>query len=122
GAAWWRVHRPAARRRPVHPVRTGRRERPDGPRREGDERAGRVHSGRSAAGPETLMLAPGWPAMLTDGQVTLRPYRRSDARVWSEVRRANEKWLAPWEPTPPGSWYGLNTTSAFRYVLRELRR
>jgi [ribosomal protein S5]-alanine N-acetyltransferase len=68
------------------------------------------------------MLAPGWPAVLTDGPVTLRPYHRSDARVWSEVRRANEQWLAPWEPTPPGSWYELNTTSAFRYVLRELRR
>ncbi len=68
------------------------------------------------------MLAPGWPAVLADGPVTLRPYHRSDARVWSEVRRANEQWLAPWEPTPPGSWSELNAPSAFRYVLRELRR
>jgi len=37
------------------------------------------------------MLAPGWPAVLTDGPVTLRPYRRADARAWSEVRRANEQ-------------------------------
>ena len=68
------------------------------------------------------MLAPGWPAVLTDGPVTLRPYRRTDARAWSEVRRANEQWLIPWEPTPPGSWAELNAPSAFRYVLRELRR
>ena len=68
------------------------------------------------------MLAPGWPAVLTDGPVTLRPYRRADARAWSEVRRANEQWLISWEPTPPGSWAELNSPSSFRYVLRELRR
>ncbi len=68
------------------------------------------------------MAAPGWPAVLTDGLVTLRPYHRSDARAWSDVRRANERWLTPWEPTPPGSWDELNSPSAFRYVLRELRR
>ncbi|OLB75032.1 MAG: alanine acetyltransferase [Actinobacteria bacterium 13_2_20CM_2_71_6] len=69
-----------------------------------------------------MILAPGWPAVLTDGPVLLRPYHRSDARAWSDVRRANEHWLARWEPTPPGSWYELNAPSAFRYVLRELRR
>ena len=39
------------------------------------------------------MSQPGWPAVLSDGPVLLRPYRRSDARAWSEVRRANEQWL-----------------------------
>src|SRR5205823_4029448 len=68
------------------------------------------------------LLAPGWPAVLADGPVTLRPYHRADARAWSEVRRVNERWLAPWEPTPPGSWAELNAPSSFRYVLRELRR
>ena len=47
---------------------------------------------------------PGWPVTLTDGPVTLRPYRRSDAPAWSEVRRANRQWLAPWEPSAPGDW------------------
>jgi ribosomal-protein-alanine N-acetyltransferase len=69
-----------------------------------------------------MMLVPGWPAVLSDGPVTLRPYRRSDGQTWSEVRRYNEKWLAQWEPTPPGPWQELNSPSAFRYVLRELRR
>ena len=49
-----------------------------------------------------LGSVPGWPAVLADGPVTLRPYRRGDARAWSEVRIANQKWLAPWESSPPG--------------------
>ncbi|MBX6721807.1 MAG: GNAT family N-acetyltransferase [Dactylosporangium sp.] len=69
------------------------------------------------------MSHPGWPAVLADGPVLLRPYRRSDGRAWSEVRRANEAWLAQWEPTPlGGSWSALNSPAAFRAVYRELRR
>lgn len=60
--------------------------------------------------------------MLADGPVTLRPYRRSDARAWSEVRRANEQWLSKWEPTPYGTWADLNSTAAFRAVHADLRR
>ena len=66
--------------------------------------------------------APGWPVVLTDGPVVLRPYRRSDAQVWAEVRRRNEKWLAQWEPTPYGSWYDLNSPASFRAVYADLRR
>ena len=68
------------------------------------------------------MRPPGWPAQLRDGPVLLRPYRRRDGAAWSRVRRLNESWLAPWEPAPPGPWYDLNSPTAFRYVLRELRR
>lgn len=64
----------------------------------------------------------GWPAVLRDGAVLLRPYRRGDARAWSEARRANERWLAPWEATPFGSWYDLNSPAAFRLVYSDLRR
>jgi ribosomal-protein-alanine N-acetyltransferase len=66
--------------------------------------------------------APGWPVVLTDGPVLLRPYRRSDARAWSTVRRANETWLAQWEPTPYGTWTELNSPAAFRAVHADLRR
>jgi ribosomal-protein-alanine N-acetyltransferase len=69
--------------------------------------------------------APGWPVILFDPGtgVVLRPYRRSDAAAWSESRRANEAWLARWEPTPPrGTWAELNSVAAFRLVHRELRR
>jgi ribosomal-protein-alanine N-acetyltransferase len=65
---------------------------------------------------------PGWPAVLQDGPVVLRPYRRSDAAAWSEVRCANQAWLAPWEPSPSGRWEDLNSPAAFRHVYRDHRR
>lgn len=65
---------------------------------------------------------PGWPATLTEGPITLRPYRRSDAAAWVEVRLANEAWLSPWEPDPPGRWADVHTLHAFRYVHRDLVR
>jgi ribosomal-protein-alanine N-acetyltransferase len=66
--------------------------------------------------------APGWPVVLTDGPVVLRPYRRSDAQAWASVRRLNEAWLSQWEPTPYGSWHELNSPGAFRAVYADLRR
>jgi ribosomal-protein-alanine N-acetyltransferase len=63
-----------------------------------------------------------WPATLRDGDVELRPFRMRDAAAWSEVRLANEAWLAPWEPTGPGSWQQRYSPAAFPGVLRALRR
>lgn len=68
------------------------------------------------------MNAPGWPVVLTDGPVLLRPYRRSDAREWSAIRRINESWLAQWEPTPFGSWHELNSPTSFRSVNADMKR
>jgi ribosomal-protein-alanine N-acetyltransferase len=68
------------------------------------------------------MSAPGWPAVLSDGAVLLRPYERRDAVAWSEVRCANRAWLAPWESTPPIPWEQANAPSAYRYVYRDQRR
>jgi ribosomal-protein-alanine N-acetyltransferase len=65
---------------------------------------------------------PGWPAVLTDGPVTLRPYRRRDATQWSAVRLANQSWLSPWEPTVYGSWAELNSTAAYRLFYQDIRR
>jgi [ribosomal protein S5]-alanine N-acetyltransferase len=70
----------------------------------------------------TRMVQPGWPAVLRDGPVLLRPYRRRDAAQWSAVRMANEAWLAPWEPSTLGSWAELNSRHAYRWVYRDLRR
>ncbi|MEE6259491.1 GNAT family N-acetyltransferase [Plantactinospora sonchi] len=67
-------------------------------------------------------VTPGWPVVLQDGPVLLRPYRRSDAAAWSEVRCTNRAWLAPWESSPPGRWEDLNSPAAFRYVYRDHRR
>ncbi len=69
-----------------------------------------------------LGSVPGWPAVLADGPVLLRPYRRGDAHAWSEARRANQSWLAPWESAPPGPWGELNSPQAFHYVHRDMRR
>jgi [ribosomal protein S5]-alanine N-acetyltransferase len=67
------------------------------------------------------MRAPGWPVVLSDGPVLLRPYERRDAAAWSQVRRANRDWLARWESTPPISWDDANSPAAFRYVYRDQR-
>jgi [ribosomal protein S5]-alanine N-acetyltransferase len=68
------------------------------------------------------MMQPGWPVVLSDGPVRLRPYKRGDAKAWSESRRANESWLSQWEPTPYGTWRELNSPAAFRSVYADLRR
>jgi len=65
---------------------------------------------------------PGWPAVLTEGPVTLRPYRLRDAAAWSEARLTNEDWLAPWEPPGPGTFAELNTVAWFPPLLRATRR
>jgi ribosomal-protein-alanine N-acetyltransferase len=65
---------------------------------------------------------PGWPIVLADGPVVLRPYKRSDAKVWSEVRIANQSWLAPWESSPPGPWAEMNSTRAYAYVYADMKR
>ena len=69
-----------------------------------------------------LGSTPGWPAVLADGPVLLRPYRRNDARAWSDVRIANQQWLAPWESSPPGPWADMNSVRAYLYVYRDMKR
>jgi ribosomal-protein-alanine N-acetyltransferase len=69
-----------------------------------------------------LGSTPGWPAVLADGAVLLRPYRRGDARAWSEVRIANQQWLAPWESAPPGPWAEMNSPRAYSYVYHDMKR
>lgn len=64
----------------------------------------------------------GWPVVLTDGPIRLRPYRRGDAAQWSVVRRANQAWLAPWEPTSPGPWADANSVAAYKIFFRDMRR
>lgn len=61
----------------------------------------------------------GWPARLTDGEITLRPLQVSDAREWRQLRLRNSSWLKPWDATvPPGAAGGRATT--FRALARRL--
>jgi [ribosomal protein S5]-alanine N-acetyltransferase len=65
------------------------------------------------------MSAPGWPAVLRDGEVLLRPLRMRDRSAWVEARRRNAEWLQPWEATPPG---GPNTFGSSRAVFGAMTR
>lgn len=55
--------------------------------------------------------------ILTCGDLTLRLHRRGDAKAWTEVRSANEAWLAPWEGTSPT---GPKPSGTFSTMLRHL--
>jgi ribosomal-protein-alanine N-acetyltransferase len=55
---------------------------------------------------------------LREGRVVLRPIRQRDSAAWSEVRRANAAWLAPWEATAPRPVLG---EVSFRTMVRHLR-
>ena len=46
-------------------------------------------------------MATGWPAVLTDGDVRLRPLRRRDGKTWLALRAVNARWLDPWEASSP---------------------
>ncbi|WP_426594446.1 GNAT family N-acetyltransferase [Cellulomonas sp. McL0617] len=47
------------------------------------------------------MTAVGWPAVLVDGDVRLRPLRRRDQDAWMDLRAVNSSWLEPWDATSP---------------------
>jgi ribosomal-protein-alanine N-acetyltransferase len=64
-----------------------------------------------------------WPVTLTEGDVSLRPLRQSDARRWREVRRRNVDWLRPWEATlPPEAVREGDAIPTFAMMVRRLRR
>jgi len=63
---------------------------------------------------------PGWPAVLRDHELTVRPIARTDALAWAEARRRSAAWLHPWDATvPPG---GDSRPTTFPAVVRRLRR
>ncbi len=67
-----------------------------------------------------MSTAPGWPATLRHGEVTVRPLKYGDANAWRTARRANADWLKPWDATvPPG---GGDRPATFRALVRRLDR
>lgn len=61
-----------------------------------------------------------WPAVLTSGEIRMRPLRLSDAAAWQAARQRSAEWLTPWDATvPPG---GHGRPSSFRSLVRFLRR
>jgi len=62
----------------------------------------------------------GWPVTLTDGDVRLRPLRRSDEATWMRLRAVNAAWLEPWDATSPEPVTGRRPT--FGQFVRTLDR
>lgn len=61
--------------------------------------------------------ATGWPLILNEGVITLRPLRRRDRRAWQEVRTRNHTWLSKWEAdVPPAT--GTSQTPSFGEMVR----
>ena len=69
-----------------------------------------------------MSRTPGWPVVLREGDLVLRPYRMRDAAAWSESRLANEEWLTPWEPAAPAPYAECNSPAWFPAVVRAARR
>ena len=68
--------------------------------------------------------SPGWPAVLSDGPVAVRPLRLRDGPDWVEARRRNVEWLRQWEATPPegGQAEFPSSLGTFLAMTRRLRR
>jgi len=77
---------------------------------------------RSAAGLQVFGRHR-WPVTLRHGPVQLAPMRYRDRAAWERVRRANARWLRPWEATlPPGSQAGPTTYGGLvRALSRQAR-
>lgn len=63
-------------------------------------------------------MATGWPVVLTEGNVRLRPLRRTDAQAWLALRAQNASWLEPWDATSPLPLTGPRPT--FGQFVRSL--
>ncbi|GIG36547.1 GNAT family N-acetyltransferase [Cellulomonas pakistanensis] len=63
-------------------------------------------------------MARGWPVALSDGDVRLRPLRRSDEAAWMRLRAVNAAWLQPWDATSPEPVTGRRPT--FSQFVRSL--
>jgi len=64
-------------------------------------------------------MSDGWPAVLTEGSVGLRPLRQRDSREWRSVRARNADWLRPWEATSPEP--ELDAPPTYAAMVRRLR-
>ncbi|HEY0214861.1 MAG TPA: GNAT family protein [Cellulomonas sp.] len=65
-------------------------------------------------------MPTGWPVVLQDGPVRLRPLRRADEPAWMGLRTRNAAWLEPWDATSPVPVAGRRPT--FGQFVRTLDR
>ncbi len=65
-------------------------------------------------------MALGWPVVLVDGEVRLRPLARQDERAWMALRARNAAWLERWDATSPVPQDGRRPT--FGQFVRSLNQ
>lgn len=83
---------------------------------------------RSSAATTCVRTAPevfgirarGWPAVLHDGELTVRPLEYADEEAWHRVRFRNAEWLRRWEATTPPD--GDPRPASYRDLVRRLQR
>lgn len=62
----------------------------------------------------------GWPAVLHDREIVLRPVERGDAAAWQLARQQSAAWLHPWDATsPPGT---PSRSKTYARAISEMRR
>lgn len=59
--------------------------------------------------------------IIKSGEISLRPLRYKDRKVWEEVRRVNREWLSPWEATRP-SIDGDDPLLSYFAMVRQANR
>ena len=64
-------------------------------------------------------MSPGWPVVLREDRIGLRPLRQRDAQVWREVRSRNASWLRRWEATSPSP--EADAPPTYAAMVRRLR-
>jgi [ribosomal protein S5]-alanine N-acetyltransferase len=64
-------------------------------------------------------VTPGWPVVLVDDRIALRPLRQRDSRAWRSVRSRNAAWLHPWEATSPDP--ATEAPPTYAAMVRRLR-
>ena len=64
-------------------------------------------------------MSPGWPVVLREDRLGLRPLRQRDAQVWREVRSRNASWLRRWEATSPSP--EADAPPTYAAMVRRLR-
>ena len=64
-------------------------------------------------------MSPGWPVVLREDRIGLRPLRQRDAQVWREVRSLNASWLRRWEATSPSP--EADAPPTYSAMVRRLR-
>jgi [ribosomal protein S5]-alanine N-acetyltransferase len=63
-------------------------------------------------------MAYGWPVLITEGAIELRPLRHRDEGPWHDLRARNLGWLQRWEATAPD---GSGAPMRFPQLVRHYR-